>query len=96
MRPVDLGNNLSKDLVSPVWFFFASNYIKNKNQRVQAMAWKKMLTYFELIKATKSYLEPFEAIILSFGAICSHLEPFGTISILVELFGAIGSHLKPF
>ena len=34
----------------------------NKNQGGQAMAWKKMWTYSELIRVIKSYLEPFEAI----------------------------------
>ena len=30
----------------------------NKNQGAQAMAWKKMWTYLEVIRAIRSYLEP--------------------------------------
>ena len=37
------------------------NY-KNKNQGVPVMAWKKIWTYLELIRAIESYLEPLAAI----------------------------------
>ena len=40
----------------------STNYYTNKNRLVQAMAWKKVWTYFEVIGAIRSYLEPFEAI----------------------------------
>ena len=35
---------------------------ERRNQGVEAMAWKKIWTQLELIRAIKSYLEPFEAI----------------------------------
>ena len=33
----------------------------NKNQEVQAMAWKTIWDYFDIFRAIKSFLEPFKA-----------------------------------
>ena len=57
-----------------------ANLLINKNQEVQAMAWKKIWTYLEIFRTIKSYLEPF-------GAIWSHLELFGSFWSYLELFG---------
>ena len=72
---------------------------KNKNQGVQAMAWKTIWTYLEIIRAIQSQLEPFDDIcsyLVPFGDIFSYLEPFGEIWSHLKLFGTIWSHFKLF
>ena len=41
---------------------FRPGAIVNKNQGVQAMAWKTICAYLEIFRAIESHLDPFEAI----------------------------------
>ena len=47
---------------TPLNAFFYCTHTLNKNQGVQAMAWNTIWAYFDIFRAIKSYLEPFEAI----------------------------------